>query len=206
MEKRGSVKAAHLGLAETFLRYFAWCLVKTVHRPKVYGEKPGLDEPVIFVCRHVGLMDPVILMVEYFPMMLRPLVAKDYVEKNAFTRKFYPIAQCIPIDRYNPATEWVERSLEALGKGESLIIYPEGKRNKNGDGLLKFHSGAALLAAKSGARLVPVYNARWSFPHRYRLAIGKPIHLPPVPEGADFNAWLGEQTELLQRAVEELKF
>lgn len=205
MAVRGSVKEAHLGFKETFLRYFSWCVVKTVQRPKVYGQKPVLDEPTIFVCRHVGLMDPVILMVEYFRMMVRPLVAKDYVQKNGFTRKFYPIAQCIPIDRYNPATEWVERSLEALGKGESLIIFPEGRRNKAGDDLLRFHSGAALLAAKSGARLVPVYNARWSFPHRYRLNIGNPIYLPQPPEGIDFNKWLQEQSDMLRDAVAELK-
>ena len=200
---KGTVKEAHLGFAARFLRGFAWCLVHTVQRPKLSGVKPELDEPTIFVCSHVGLMDPVILMVEYIRYMIRPMVAKDYVEKNGFTRRFYPLAQCIPIDRRNVSTKWLEDALAALAKGEHIIIYPEGKRNKTGEGLLPFHSGAALLAAKSGARLVPVYNAFWNFPHRYRLTLGEPFRLGTPPEG-DLSSWLKEKTALIQQKVAEL--
>ena len=200
---KGTVKEAHLGFAARFLRGFAWCLVHTVQRPKLSGVKPELDEPTIFVCSHVGLMDPVILMVEYIRYMIRPMVAKDYVEKNGFTRRFYPLAQCIPIDRRNVSTKWLEDALAALAKGEHIIIYPEGKRNKTGEGLLPFHSGAALLAAKSGARLVPVYNAFWNFPHRYRLTLGEPFRLGTPPEG-DLSSWLKEKTALIQQKVADL--
>ena len=200
---KGTVKEAHLGFAARFLRGFAWCLVHTVQRPKLSGVKRELDEPTIFVCSHVGLMDPVILMVEYIRYMIRPMVAKDYVEKNGFTRRFYPLAQCIPIDRRNVSTKWLEDALAALAKGEHIIIYPEGKRNKTGKGLLPFHSGAALLAAKSGARLVPVYNAFWNFPHRYRLTLGEPFRLGTPPEG-DLSSWLKEKTALIQQKVADL--
>ncbi|MBR6246775.1 MAG: 1-acyl-sn-glycerol-3-phosphate acyltransferase [Bacteroidales bacterium] len=202
---RGTVKQARLNFTERFLRGFSWCVVKTVHRPCLHGPKPVLDEPTIFVCRHVGMMDPVILMVEYYNMMIRPLVARDYYDANGFTRKFYPIAQCIPIERRRASTEWLEASLEALGKGESVIIFPEGKRNKSGDGLLPFHSGAALLAARSGARIVPVWNAVWKFPHRYHLAIGEPIHLDPLPETGESADWLRDQTKKIQAAVASLE-
>ena len=202
---RGTVKQAGLDFKERFLRVFSWCLVKTVHRPKRYGPKPALDEPTIFACRHVGLMDPVILMVEYYRMMVRPLVAQDYVEKNGFTRKFYPIAQCIPIERRRASTKWLEAASKALEKGESVIIYPEGKRNKTGEGLLPFHSGAALLSARTGARIVPVWNAMWKFPHRYRFAIGEPFHLDPLPSEGESAGWLREQTKKVQDAVAALE-
>ncbi len=200
---KGTVKEAHLGFAARFLREFAWCVVHTVQRPKLSGVKPSLDEPTIFVCSHVGLMDPVILMVEYIRYMIRPLVAKDYYDKSDFTRYFYKTAQCIPLDRRNVSTKWLEEALTALSRGEHIIIYPEGKRNKTGEGLLPFHRGAALLAAKSGARLVPVYNAFWNFPHRYHLTLGEPFRLGTPPEG-DLSSWLNEQTALIQRKVAEL--
>ena len=199
----GKVKDAHLGFGARFLRGFAWCLVHTVQRPVVSGRKPELDEPTIFVCSHVGLMDPVVLMVTYFPWMLRPLVAKDYYDKNGFTRWFYPLAQCIPIDRKNVSVKWLEDSMAALSRGEHIIIFPEGKRNKTGKGLLPFHSGAALLASMSGARLVPVYNEFWNFPHRYRLTIGEPFRLPPAPK-ENYSAWIKQQTEVIQNKVAEL--
>ena len=202
----GTVKAAKLCFADRLLRYFCYGLVQMVQRPKLMTPRPKLDQPTIFVCRHVGLMDPVILMVVYFRMMVRPLVAKDYYDKNRFTRAFYKHAQCIPLDRRNVSKQWIEDSLEALGKGESLIIFPEGKRNKSGVGLQPFHNGAALLAARSGARVVPVYNAFWSFPHRYRLAIGEPVHLDPLPAEGESAQWLKAQTARMQEAVAALSF
>ena len=202
----GTVKAAKLSFADRLLRYFCYFVVQTVQRPKFMTTKPGLDEPTIFVCRHVGLMDPVILMAAYFRKMVRPLVAKDYYDKNKFTRAFYKHAQCIPLDRRNVSKQWLEDSLEALGKGESVIIFPEGKRNKSGIGLQPFHNGAALLAARSGARVVPVYNAFWKFPHRYRLAIGEQVRLDPLPAEGESSQWLKTQTARMQEAVEALEF
>jgi len=200
----GSVKAAKLCFADRLLRYFCYVLVQMVQRPKLMTPRPKLDKPTIFVCRHVGLMDPVILMVIYFRRMIRPLVAKDYYDKKRFTRAFYKHAQCIPLDRRNVSKQWIEDSLEALGKGESIIIFPEGKRNKSGVGLQPFHSGAALLAARSGARVVPVYNAFWIFPHRYRLAIGEPVQLDPLPAEGESAQWLKTQTARMQEAVAAL--
>lgn len=200
----GSVKEARLGFAARLLRGLAWLVVHTVQRPKVCGPKPVVEGPAIFVCRHVGLMDPVVLMVLYFKKLIHPLVAKDYYEANGFTRAFYPIAQCYPIDRHNVSTRWMELSLEALKKGEGIIIYPEGRRNKSGEGLLPFQNGAALLVARSGAQVVPVYNAFWKFPHRYRLAIGEPFHLDPLPPEGPSSAWLSSQTDRIQSAVAAL--
>lgn len=201
----GTVKEARLSFGEICLRLFCWVVVHTVQRPKVYGVKPPIDGPTIFACRHVGLMDPVILMIEYFRWMIRPLVAKDYYDKNGFTRSFYFHAQCIPIDRKKTALRWVEESLEALEKGESLIIFPEGKRNKTGMGLLKFQNGATLLAMKSGAKVVPVWNAYWKFPHRYKLAIGDPVQIDPVPADGPSSEWLDAQTAKIQEAVAALE-
>lgn len=195
---------ARLTVGQFLLRAFSWAVTWLWARPKVYGPCPKLDAPTIFVCRHVGLYDPVILMVKYVRHIVHPLVAKDYYDANAFTRWFYPLALCYPLERRGPSTEWLEASLEALKRGESIIIYPEGKRNKSGVGLLPFHSGAALLAAKSGARIVPVYNAFWHIPHRYRLAIGSPVQLDPLPEKGSDSAWLKAQTEKIKQAVSEI--
>jgi len=46
-------------------------------------------------------------------------------------------------------------ALELLANGQALIIYPEGKRSDDGK-LGQAFSGAALLAVKSGAPIVPV--------------------------------------------------
>lgn len=200
----GTVREAGLNFGEHFLRWFSCCVVRLVHRPKLYGPKPVLDEPTIFACRHVGLMDPVMLMVVYSRMMVRPLIAKDYYSKNRFTRWFYHLAQCIPLDRYGTSKQWIEDAMASLARGESVIIFPEGKRNKTGEGLLPFHNGVALLAERSGARIVPVYNAVWHFPRRYQLAIGEPYYLETPRDGVRNSDWLNKQTQIIQDSVAAL--
>ena len=202
---KGSVKEARLGFAKMALRVFARGMVHVVQRPKLCSPKIELDKPTIFACSHVGLMDPVVLMVEYYDMILHPLVALDYYEKNGFTRKFYDTAMGIPIDRINHSQQWLDDSMAALNRGESIIIFPEGRRNKSGRGLLPFHVGVCVLAAKSGARIVPVFNKMWKFPHRYRLAMGEPITLDPQQEGQDFGVYLKQQTKRVQDAVAALE-
>ena len=202
---KGSVKEAHLSFADRALRVFAFCMVHVVQRPKLHGSKPALDAPTIFVCRHVGLMDPVILMVQYYRQLIHPLAALDYFEKNRFTHAFFTHAQCYPIDRKNHSDQWLTDSLGALAKGESILIFPEGRRNKEGDDLLPFHTGAVRLALESGAQLIPVFNGRWDFPHRYHLAIGKPFHIDPVPDGGVTRDWLHIQAEMMRQKVEELR-
>lgn len=201
----GTVKEARLGLADKALRLFARGMVAVVQRPVLYGPKPVLDQPTIFACRHMGLMDPVILMTRYPDIMIRPLAATDYVYKNSFTKSFFTHAQAIPIDRTNRSKQWLEDSLAALSKGESIIIYPEGRRNKTGKGLLPFHVGVSMLAAHSGARIIPVYNCMWNFPHRYRLAIGEPFHIDKMPEEGLTPEWLRAQTDRVQAAVAALE-
>lgn len=77
------------------------------------------------------------------------------------------------------------RALELLANGQTLIIYPEGRRSEDGK-LGQAYSGAALLAVKSGAPIVPVgivgtgqLTGKWWFFKRPKITIniGKPFTL-----------------------------
>lgn len=202
---KGTVWHSHIGFMGWLLRPIAWIVIHTVQRPKFHGPVPKLDKPAIFACRHVGMMDPVVLMSAYPWDVIHPLTAMDHVEKNWFTRWFFKSAQCISIDRHNGSMEWLDQSLEVMKRGESIIIFPEGKRNRTGDGLMMFHSGVALLAAKSGAPVIPVWNEQWQFPHRYRLAVGEAFYIDPVPETGITTEWLHSQADKVHDAVAGLK-
>jgi 1-acyl-sn-glycerol-3-phosphate acyltransferase len=77
------------------------------------------------------------------------------------------------------------RALELLAQNQALIIFPEGRRSKDGK-LGQAYSGAALLAAKSGVPIVPVgisgtgqLVGKWWFLKRPRITlhIGQPFKL-----------------------------
>lgn len=104
-------------------------------------------------------------------------------------------------------------SLATLTSGEPIAIFPEGTRSK--DGRLKDgRPGAALIAMRSGAPLVPaavsgthrIFPGRSRFPRRSRVTIrfGAAFTLDRVPTGRLDRATLATGTERIMSAIEEL--
>ncbi len=92
----------------------------------------------------------------------------------------------VPVDRgeHRRGTATVETALRRLGRGSSLIVFPEETRTRTGE-LLPFKAGAALLAIRSGLPLQPLGIAgtfgvqrRGGFtvtPSDVVVAVGEPI-------------------------------
>ena len=103
-------------------------------------------------------------------------------------------------------------SLDALADGRPIAIFPEGTRSRDGH-LKEGKPGAALIAMRSGAPLVPAgisgtqhvfAKGRWPRASRVRIRIGEPFSLPHQPEGRLDRADLAEGTERIMSAIEAL--
>ena len=89
---------------------------------------------------------------------------------------------------------------ELLGEGWSVVIFPEG-RHAEGDEVAAFQPGVGMMAARLGARVVPVRlrgvhrvlhrEARMATPGRVEVAFGRALEL----RGTDYAA--------LAREIEE---
>lgn len=86
--------------------------------------------------------------------------------------------QCIVVKRDGSDVQAVKTCLKYLRNGEVINIYPEGTRNHSYDQFLPFKSGAAALAIKTKAPIVPVVEVeRIRFLHRVNVIYGDPIYL-----------------------------
>lgn len=121
----------------------------------------------------------------------RPVAALDYwltSPLRAFVGR--DVFNAVLIDRRPEArtTDPVAQMVDALDKGASLILFPEGQRNSSDAPLLPFKSGLYHLAkARPGVDLVPVWIANLNkvmpkgeiipVPLICTLTFGQPLHI-----------------------------
>lgn len=116
------------------------------------------------------------------------------------------------IDRSNPsaAKKSVDRLLDTLSRGISVIVYPEGTRSKDGQ-LLPFKKGAFHLAAKSQTPIIPlhIHGTRTALPKGGFLMRKNPVHVrfgaPILPPKDDAPNSLQAFLEEGRSAVERMK-
>jgi 1-acyl-sn-glycerol-3-phosphate acyltransferase len=104
-------------------------------------------------------------------------------------------------------------SLEALADGRPIALFPEGTRSRDGH-LKEGRAGAAFLAMRSGAPLLPVAisgthrifpgRSRWPRPTRVVVRIGEPFSLPHQPSGRLEREVLAKGTERIMSTIEAL--
>ncbi len=114
---------------------------------------------VIITPNHSSLIDGVIITTLFNILRLSP--CHTIVQQESFKDDFFGYllrcAKCIPVDRQSKESiaEMFGLALAYLGKGEQVMIFPEGHLN-NGETLRLPRPGAALLALESGAPVLPV--------------------------------------------------
>ena len=142
------------------------------------------DEPVVFIGNHRGFFDTV---VSYSRMpRLTGFIAKKEMKKVPFIRLWMKYLHCLFMDRSNPreGLKTILSGVEQINNGISIVIFPEGTRNK-GDGIMPFHGGSFKLADKSNCKIIPMVQNNTEnvleahFPSIKRthtvLEFGKPI-------------------------------
>ena len=138
----------------------------------------------------------------------RPVAAADYWLKNRLRAFVGPeVFNCVLIDRRPEARteDPLEKLLEALDEGSSLIIFPEGNRNMTDEPLLPFRAGLFNMGRKRPEiDLVPTWVANLNeimpkgevipLPLICTVTFGQPIH---VEEGEEKDAFLKRAADAL---------
>lgn len=136
-----------------FIRYTVRGLYKLFYNFHIEGEENiPQDRPVILASNHRSYADPVILTM---PMKLPvSYMAKEELFKNKLFGWFITKLGAFPVKRGAGDMSVIDDSSNILKSGRNLVIFPEGTRSKDGK-VGKGKSGVALIAAKSGADVVP---------------------------------------------------
>jgi 1-acyl-sn-glycerol-3-phosphate acyltransferase len=162
----------------------------------------------IVVCNHISAVDPAILV----GALPRPLALMSKVENYRGPLKlFMPLVGAFTVRRGAADRRALGTAELVLAQGRLLGLFPEGTRSHDG-ALGRAHGGAAMLAIKTGAPIIPValtgtsriFRRRfpWLGYPRVTVTIGPPFHAEPA--GGEVPGAGAARRELRERTTDAI--
>ena len=127
-------------------------VLKAVFRVKLIGDVSTFVNPrTLVVANHESFLDGLLL------GLMMPVDAVFVVHSQVANHPFMgPLLRFIPhlaVDSTSPLA--IKQIVKLVETGQPVVIFPEGRITKTGS-LMKVYDGAAFVAAKTGATVVPV--------------------------------------------------
>lgn len=168
--------------------FFRVILGLKVKRSKLVPKKSG----VIIAPNHVSSWDPPIIGAAV-PREVYFLAKEELFEVNPIFTFIIRLFNALPIRRETGGIGAIKTAIDLIRRGDAVVIFPEGTRNRTDSPLLPLKEGASLIAFKTGAPVVPVYiwGSRGS-PFKWFLRMSKlevrfaePLYPENYPEGKE---------------------
>jgi 1-acyl-sn-glycerol-3-phosphate acyltransferase len=162
----------------------------------VDAEKAPKEGPLIVAANHRRYADPV------FVSMAVPRRIQWMAKKELFVfpfKRFFFFIGAFPVDRESGRGA-LRTALNLLRAGWALGIFPEGERRKGYDPEDTPKSGVAMLAARSGTPILPVFVDSVPGPlkrlrgGKLRVYLGDPVTFnnTKIKRGRDYEEFAGE--------------
>lgn len=190
VEKRQKKGAGQTNIA--FYRVVKYSLVLPIFRTYFQGQVWGIEKvpktgKLVVVSNHASVFNPPLLGAG----LPRPLcyMAKQELFSNPLFKKLITTLGAYPVNRGEADRSAIREAVARLERGWATVIFIEGTRTK--DGKVYYPKlGAALIAAKAGAPLLPVaihgtekiLSTSTFFPKMTRITINVGDLIPP-PSG-----------------------
>ena len=173
---------------------------------------------------HIPATGPFILSPVHRSNIDTPLVAactsrrvhymgKQEMWKYKLSAAFFTAMGGIPVNRGSADRDALRKSAQVIEAGEPLVIFPEGTR-RSGPIVEEMFEGAAYVATKTGAPIVPVgiggsegampKGAKFIKPVKCTIVIGPPLHPEPGEPGKAPRRAVRELNERLRAELQRL--
>jgi long-chain acyl-CoA synthetase len=220
---RWPIHAARVAFIELAMRPLIWLLAA----PHVVHETAELPpEPVLVIANHVTAYDGALILYS-LPARLRQRVAiamsaevlldlrrgrnQQSTLRNLLAPAGYWLVTALfnvfPLPRLRGFRKSFAHAGEAMDRGYSVLIFPEGTRSPDGE-LQPFRPGIGLLAQQSHVPVVPVAliglgemrrgKTRWFRSGQLKVHIGAPVVIEEGAEPAQLTAMLEESVKQLR--------
>ena len=160
----------------------------------------------IIAPNHVSAIDPVFVVItRFWGKRMVVFAKKELFEINALLTWFFRCMGALCVRGTRDELETIDKTVEVCKNGGTLLIFPEGTRSKDGR-VGRGKTGVALIAAQTGAPVVPVgitFTGKLHFRSQIIVRFGKPIQAAELALGEDPKP--RELAALKNRIMTEIK-
>ena len=186
-------------LLKIFISPFFWLF----YRPKIknFG-RLFFSGRAIFISNHFSLGDPIRLAF----IAPRPIhfMAKQELFDSKLKRFFLTQLLAFPVYRKQADMLSLKQAMAVLDKNHIFGIFPEGRRSLTGE-LDSFEKGAAFLAIRCNAPIIPIYaDPNWKKRGQIRMIVGETI-LPNEVAKTYAGRSVDSVTDAIRDALQQLK-
>lgn len=174
-----------------------------------YGNCPKAG-PLIIAPNHASFLDPLIAGFS----VPRPLnfMARSSLFRNRIFGNIIKSVNAFPLKREGADVGAMRLAIDKLCHGKAVLIFPEGTRSKDGN-LGVPRAGIGLLAASSGANILPCYikGSREALPKgaifprfkKITVYVGKPLKIDKNKSEREYYMQIAEDTIAAIRALKK---
>ncbi|MBR3969970.1 MAG: 1-acyl-sn-glycerol-3-phosphate acyltransferase [Ruminococcus sp.] len=167
-------------------KFLVFMAMKIAFSMKLVGkENIPKNTTVIFASNHRTNADPPLISCGLKGK--HSFMAKEELFRNKFFGWLIKNLGAFPVSRGKGDSAVLDKAVENLENGRNLMIFPEGTRSKDGK-VHRGHSGAAVIAARSGKPIVPVgivFGEKLKFRTKITINYGEPIYPEDYVEVCD---------------------
>lgn len=151
-------------------------------RMRRYGvENVPQTGPVLLVCNHVSVADPIILMAAARKRRTAMIAKRELFQKHPVFAWILRTYRSIPLDRSKPADfTAIRRAVQLLDEGHAVVVFPEGHVSRRGT-MRRGAPGAGFFGLRPGVTVIPavIWNTQL-FRGPARLRFGPPVDLSDI--------------------------
>lgn len=169
------------------------------------GKMPRIRGRAVVISNHTWWMDPVTLILTFWKRRLHALAAVEVLGPSKLARWIRKRMLFVDVDRTKLDIRSFNNCVDLLRNDQCLLVFPEG-RFVFDDEMQPFKGGTALMALQTGAPVYPVYIfGLYKCFRPIRMAIGDPIDVRSIIDGAPDAEKIQKLNELMYARVHDLK-
>lgn len=124
------------------------------YRHRVFGKQHIPAGPCILAPNHASFFDPPLVGISCDEEV--NFLARGTLFKNAFFKRLISYLNSYPVTGTGQDLVTIKFVIQLLQKDKKVVIFPEGKRTRDGN-LLPIKAGIGMLISKCECPIVPIY-------------------------------------------------